>query len=488
MPLLSLVYWLLRRRLRHSWLLLAVTSFGILASVTIMSTGALYSRALGEAGLRHAVSSFRPETLNVQVTSQNRPLGRSDYLLLQSLAEEASAARLGPMLQGMERFGRTQPNLTLLSMPRSPILGAPSGRPFFLTGFEEHSRLTEGRWPESGEPNEQGDIETVIGTDTSRQLRHQVGDRIFLVPRRGGSERVAFEVVGLAEPIDPREEYWMSAPIYFGVISIGESVVAPLYVKEEDFFQNLGVRYPNLVGDFGFYLFLDSGYLTAGNADEVKQKVDALETDLNKEYPRTLVLSRLGLTVDEFNRALTLAKVPLYMYLSLVVVVVLYFLALITGTLGRSQAEEAGLLRSRGASVLQVSGVLAMAEAVVALAAMIAGPFLAWFIVKSLLLSTINPRGDFTDPIPLGLSADMFWKGRFGRSHGFTRAALHRHRPSQGRHIGVPAIQGQAAYSSVPAPVLPGHRGCFGRGGDLVSSAGPRRVRSRRTGVTRAER
>ena len=39
MPLLSLVSWLLRRRLRQSWLLLAVTSFGILASVTIMATG-----------------------------------------------------------------------------------------------------------------------------------------------------------------------------------------------------------------------------------------------------------------------------------------------------------------------------------------------------------------------------------------------------------------------------------------------------------------
>ena len=47
MQLLSLVYWLLRRRLRSSWLLLAVTSFGILATVTIMFTGALYSRALG---------------------------------------------------------------------------------------------------------------------------------------------------------------------------------------------------------------------------------------------------------------------------------------------------------------------------------------------------------------------------------------------------------------------------------------------------------
>ncbi len=78
MQLLSLVTWLLRRRLRQSWLLLAVTSFGILASVTIMSTGALYSRALGKAGRPHSVAPSSPEVHNAQTTAQNRPLGQPD--------------------------------------------------------------------------------------------------------------------------------------------------------------------------------------------------------------------------------------------------------------------------------------------------------------------------------------------------------------------------------------------------------------------------
>ncbi len=414
MQLLSLVYWLLRRRLRQSWLLLAVTSFGILASVTIMSTGALYSRALGEAGLRHTLASFSPEALNVHVTAQNRPLGRADYLTLQSLFQEASNDRLVEVLRGTERFGRTQPNIPLLNTPTSPVRDVPMGRLFFLTGFAEHTRLTEGRWPESGSAAEQGDIEIVIGVGTSRQLGHNVGDRIFLAPLRGSSERIALRVVGLAEPIDALEEYWMGSAIYFDPGVVGELLSVPLFVTEEDFFLGVGARYPNLVGDFGFYLFLDTGYLTASNAEEVKRQVLGLETDLNKTYPRTLVLSRLGRTVDEFQQSLTLARVPLYLYLSIVVVVVLYFLALITGVLGRSQAEEAGLLRSRGASVVQVGGVLAMAEGAVALAAMIAGPFLAWAIVKFLLLDTINPRGEFASPLPLGLAGDMFWMGALG--------------------------------------------------------------------------
>ena len=417
MPLLSLVSWLLRRRLRQSWLLLAVTSFGILASVTIMATGALYSRALGEAGLRHSISSHRAEVHDVQVIAQNRPLGLGDYQKLEQLVDGVADDRLGDLLLKTERFGRTQANLILLDSPTAPILGSPGGRPFFLTGFEEHTELVEGRWPDPGalrDPNKQGDIETVLGPEAARQMGYDVGDRIYLIPRKGSPERITFKVVGLANPIDHREEYWMGAPIYFDLRPVGESVIVPLFVTEDDYFQGIGERYPTLVGDFGFYLFLDSGFLTAGNANQVKDQILGLETDVNKVYPRTLVLSRLDLTIEEFDKALTLARIPLYLYLSLVVVVVLYFLALITGTLGRSQAEEAGLLRSRGASVAQVTGVLALAEGVVVVIAMVIGPFLAWAIVKTLLLDTINPGGDITAPIPLGLAGDMFWMGALG--------------------------------------------------------------------------
>ena len=170
MQLLSLVNWLLRRRLRQSWLLLAVTSFGILASVTIMSTGALYSRALGEAGLRHAVASFRPEVLNSQITVQNRPLGRADYLPLQSLVQEVSDARLAPMLRGTERFGRTQSNLPLLNTPSQPVLGSPSGRPCFLTGLRGPRRPPHRPSPLSGAPAGQEDPEADGGGGAAHQV------------------------------------------------------------------------------------------------------------------------------------------------------------------------------------------------------------------------------------------------------------------------------------------------------------------------------
>ena len=411
---LNLVYWLLRRRLRYSWGLLALTSFGILAAVTLLSTGALYSKVLGEAGLRHSLASFSPQVLNAQIVAQNRPLAPSDYLPLLQTVEETSEFRVGSLLRKTERFGRVQTGLPASNRPSRSGDG-PSGRPFFMTGFQDHAQLSEGSWPgASGSLGPQGvEMDVVIGVRTSQTLGLQVGSQVFIWPfQTASNERITLNIVGLAEPNDSNEEYWMGAPTQFSPQVVGEQVEVAFYVTEADFFGVLGTRFPTLVADFGFSLFIDSSLVTADTTEATQDALAGLETDLNKQYPRTLVLSRLSLTLDEFRQELTLARVPLYVFISLFVIVIMYFLVMITGILGRSQADEAGLLRSRGASVLQVSGVLALAEGIVAVIAVAIGPLLGWVIVRYLLLPTIDVTGG--RDVPSGLSGDMFWMGAAG--------------------------------------------------------------------------
>jgi putative ABC transport system permease protein len=418
LKLVKMVYWLLHRRLRYSWGLLALTSFGILAAVTLMSTGALYSRVLGEAGLRHSLASFSPQVLNTQIIAQNRPVAPSDYLPLLQTVEETSEFRIGNLLRNTERFGRMQTGFPASNRPSRSGNG-PSGRPFFMTGFQDHARLSEGSWPgRSGSLSPQGvEIDTVIGVRTSRTLGLQVGSQVFIWPfQKASDDRITLNIVGMAEPNDSSEEFWMGNPAHFSVQVVGEQVEVPFYVTEDDFFGVLGTRFPTVVADFGFSLFIDSSLVTVATVDATQDALAGLETDLNKQYPRTLVLSRLSLTLDEFQQELTLARVPLYVFISLFVIVIMYFLVMITGILGRSQAEEAGLLRSRGASVLQVTGVLAVAEGIAAVIAVAIGPLLAWVIVRYLLLPTIDIAGAIAGggEVPSGLSGDMFWMGAAG--------------------------------------------------------------------------
>ncbi len=423
MKWVGVLFWLLPRRLRSSWALLALTGFGVLAAVTLLSVGVIYSRALAEGGLRHSVAAVDPVSLNIHIITQNRPLGPADYRNLRAAVEEIAQDRLGFMLREVQRFGRVQPNLLLVNEPFEPsrTLGAPVGRPFFLTDFEEHARLIEGRWPTAAPQEDNGRLalEVVVGEKTASVMFWEVGSEAVILPYRTDyAEQVKITVVGLAEPIDPDAEYWMGFPSYFSPQEAGDVILMPLYVPEPLFFDGLGARYPTLVGDYGWYLYLDTDALTADLVQPTRDAVSGLETDINKRLPRSLILTRLensrntGLLAS-YQRALTRSRAPIYLFVSLVVVVILYFLVLVTGLLAHTRSEEAGLLRNRGAGMLQIGGVITLGEALLVLLATAVGPFLALLIFRILLLGSINPAGG-RDSLSVGLAPDMFLMGAVG--------------------------------------------------------------------------
>ena len=391
--------------------------------MTLMSVAAIYSRVLAEGGLQHTLATIDQSILNVRIIVQNRPLGPADYDGLRSRIEGIAENRLGFLLRDIQRLGQTQSNLPMVFKPDGlpPRPSSVMGRPFFLTEFPDHSRIIDGRWPRTTPVlHAKGlDMEAAVGESAALPLDIEVGTRILLTPFSSDpQEGIAVTIVGLIEAIDPQAEYWMGSPAYFNLQQFGDDEVLPLYVPEEHFFggngAGLGARYPSLVGDFGWFAFLDIGRLNAGAAGPTMDALVGLETDINRQFPRTLVFTGLKLKLQQYQRALTLARVPIFLFISLVVMVILYFLALIPGLAARASADEAGLLRSRGGGVAQVSGLLVLGEGIVALLAMAVGPFLAWAIVRYLLLGTINPAGGGADSVPVEISASMFWMGAVG--------------------------------------------------------------------------
>ena len=411
--------WLLPRRLRSSWMLLAVSSFGILTAVTLMAVGALYSQALAEGGLRHTLALAPQVALNAQVAVQNRPLGPEDYRELRGALELKLDESLGHLIQDVQRSGRAQANLPLTLTPdgRPPTRGGRAGQPFFLTGFREHTRIVEGRWPEAAPVIHDSGIhfETVVGRQTATNMAFEVGQDVYLVPFAADpSERVRFTIVGIVEPVNPAEEYWLTWDTYYFTTQDRDPwTVAPIYLSEEHYFDTLGARYSSLLGDYWWFLFLNTDALTADTAGPTRDAVVQMEKELNLLYPRSLVLSLLERTIDDYRQELTLARVPLFLFLSLVVAVVLYFLALVLGLLARTQSDTANVLRSRGASMAQVSGLFALGEGIVVLASVAVGPVLALAIVRFVLVRTIDPAGG-GGPLPVGLSAEAFLMGGIG--------------------------------------------------------------------------
>ena len=417
---IKVLLWLVPRRLRSNWVLPAITSFGILAAVTLMAMGPIYSRALAERGLRHAIASVPATALNSQVNIRNRPLGPQDYDNLKATVSEINERRVGYITREVQRWGKARPYAAFAQPPdqgADPFPGNPTVRTFFLTDFEEKSRLLAGDWPRR-EPVLDGrgvSLDAVLGTSLGRSMGLRMGDEIFLSPfPTDSSEVITLRVSGFAEPVDSRDEYWMgTSSSYFDVDRQGEEVILPMYVGEEHFFDGLGARYPSLVGDYGWFLFLETDLVTGANVDATQDALAGLESDIGRRYPQSLVFTGLNNTLEDYKQDLTMARAPLFLFLFLVVAVMLYFLALVMGLLTHSRSDEAGLFRSRGASMPQMTGLLALGEGVVVLLSVVIGPFVALAIVKYLLAGTIKPLGGATS-LPIGLSADMFVMGAIG--------------------------------------------------------------------------
>ena len=257
-----------------------------------------------------------------------------------------------------------------------------------------------------------------MGEDTASVMFWELGSEAVILPYRTDlDQQIHVKVVGIIEPIDTTEEYWMGFHDYFGPQEAGEIVLMPLYVPEELFFNGIGARFPTLVGDFGWYLYLDTDVLNADLVQPTRDAFEGMESDINKSVPRSLILTRLENSRDtgllaSYQRAVTRARAPIYLFISLVVVVILYFLTLVTSLLAKSPSEEAGLCASRGPAA-HGGTVITLAEAILVVAATIVGPLLAMLIFRLALFGTIDPKGG-TEALEIGLGADMFLMGAVG--------------------------------------------------------------------------
>ena len=421
---IGVVLWLIPRRIRPIWLTLAITSFGVMATTTIASASEIYSRAIAQSGLQHVIATTSLNALNGQLMVHDRPIARADYESLNSTVNNIIQKRIGTLVNQTNRRGQTHPNIPFAysSEPNRASLNIMLGRPFFLTKFEQYSELREGNWPSKDYRIDANGIylEAVIGEHAARSMAISVGDEVFLFPHRTDtSQRITLKVSGIAHPSDPFDPYWLGVPFYFNLQEVDEKPLIPFYVKESAFLDGIGGRFSALVGDFAWLLYLNTDNLRYESLQDTREAFAGLETDINKKIPRSLLLTLLensrgtGLLAT-FQQDLLWSRVPLIMFVTLVLSIVFYFLFVILGFLGRSRNPEASILRSRGTSKTQSICLLTLTEGLIVMVITITTPFLALLISKTWLLTTIQPAGTW-ESSSTGLSLYTFlWSGIVG--------------------------------------------------------------------------
>lgn len=404
----ALVAW---RRSLADWRLQLASAFGVVLAVTLMAAGVVYSHALEETAFSHTLDRATDEDVNVRVRvfhALETPL----YSATRRFVEERVGGRMEPYvkeellliqtstlffkdLQGAATDNPTRPRATLQT----------------VTDMQDHSTLVEGRYPEASVDT----LEVVVDRRGATLLNLSVGETtgVFSALSEDESKVVSVRIVGIIEPDNPSSQYWtVGSRDRLGKRAESWISVA-LYTNVIELFSNVEEAIPALDSDFVWLFEFDRQGVRASQAQELHRTVTGVVRQVRTNLPNSTLNTGLDGVLERYMNLLVLARIPLFLILFLAVAVLLYYLFLIAGLLGRLRAEEVAIYRSRGASTWQVGIVILLEGLIMAVPAVAGGPFLAQALVQ--MTGRVSPGTEGAPGLGfVDLSPPVFMMGALG--------------------------------------------------------------------------
>ena len=419
MSLFFSAWQLVIRRSFANWRLLSCIMVGVLVAVALLSSTPLYSNALNDLGLAHALREKPIELLDVHIYARSYHIDLEDYSRGRELVDCRALQNIGALVHQEERYIISQTfSAAWTDHPTPDEPDVPKAKGYFqvFTHLEKHITLLEGRYPDplpSGLSQEELvdpglEIEAMIGSEAAETFGVGVGDQlIFIHPRRDSPKPITIKLTGIIDPIDPREEFWfLNTEIFTGPKD--EGMVAPLFIPEQTFFEGVARIAPLTSVTYHWFYYVDPTKVNTQNAESIKNAINRMERQITAELPLSEQLTLLNGVISAYQHKLLYTQIPLFLLVAQVVGIVLYYLVTIASMLIEQQSGEIALLRSRGASTGQIFSISFMEGLLISAFGGAVGPFLGAFIFS--LLGKTTPFFPLTGGglLPIRFSASVF--------------------------------------------------------------------------------
>ncbi len=407
-----------------------VSFLGIVMAVALMSSGVIFSNLLAEAALRHTLERASPEDANFWVrtfSGRDSPpsaAGRlAEHRSRLRFVDERVGQRFQPFMKEQARFletatfffqGHSQLELDNQVRPRGQIK--------FSDGLvPPRIGMVDGRWPYSDQavPGSTAlslPLEVALEALGAELLQLEVGDTFEALPASSfaGPPPIEVEIVGIFERTDSNEEFWYGTERDF-TYQNDQWTIVPLFTTEEAILGPVLQVYPALYTDATWFYFLDRKSISAGQVSETQTLLEQMEADVRSRMRNSSMGLSLDTVLKEYQEQLLLARIPLFLILFLVIGILTYYLALVSGLIVKSRSGEIAMLKSRGASTIHV-GILSLAEGLLlAVPAVILGPLLAVAVVRVLggLFFGLGGGGELST-VPVTLTSGAWLLGLAG--------------------------------------------------------------------------
>jgi putative ABC transport system permease protein len=400
------------RRLMAQQGLAISTAIGLIASVAIVMSIPLYSDAIYYQVLQNELSkpSSEGELQRPPFGFMFRYVGSLYGLLEWGDIEQVDSYlwERGPELIGLPnelkvRYFRTD-NFRLF--PASDAAYADVRDPLAwinfstATDFGDKITLLEGAMPAVADSDPASPMEILVNVAMADKYGIQVGES-FITFRRSekeGSQRVTqvpVVVSGIWQAADPNDPYWFYRQSVFE---------GQFFIPEESFQLRLVPLLDDEIAQALWYFVDDGSSVSSDDVGWLLNNISFVQQQVASILPNTrLEVSPFDALV-KYRRSSGVLNVLLYAFSIPIIGLMLAFIGLVVGLAVSRQRNEIAVLRSRGATIVQVLGIAALEAMLLGLVALTAG-----IPVSEQIAKTIGATRSFLNftILDTGLRVDM---------------------------------------------------------------------------------
>jgi putative ABC transport system permease protein len=340
-----------QRLWNHLMLMLAIAA-GFVVAITLVVCIPIYSEAVGYRILRTELSRTEEGSNRPPFAFLYRYAGATQgairwdaYQKLDNYMRDSVAQQLGLPVEQQVRYVASD------RRPLWPASGA--GAPLmwvnlaFASDFEAHIDLVDGQMPQVAAD---GPVEVLLVEELATKLGFQVGEEyLILGPEEDPARiRLPIRVAGVWRAKDSSDGYWFYRPDTFG-----EIVLMP----EESFTSRVLSRDPESISVALWHVVTDGSGIRSADVPSVRAAIARSATQANTLLPGARLENSPASALDNHQAQVRRLTLILTVFSVPLLGLIAYFIVLIAGLIVQRQSNEIAVLRSRGASRVQVLGI-----------------------------------------------------------------------------------------------------------------------------------
>ena len=260
-----------------------------------------------------------------------------------------------------------------------------------VTDFEEHVTLLEGSLPAVAESLHGTTVEVLVSEAVALDWGLQVGEEYLtyarLDTRTGGEEaiQIPVRIAGIWRANDETEDYWFYRPNALSDVFI---------VPAETFLGRISPEMESGISLALWYMLMDGSDVYAGNADKLLGRITYTQQRVATYLPSSKLAVSPESDLMEYRTATARLTFLLYAFSVPIVTLLLVFIGLVVGLAVGQKRNEIAVLRSRGATSIQVLGISILEGILMGVAAIALGLLLGRWV--ALLIGRSRSFLDFT--------------------------------------------------------------------------------------------